>query len=327
MHVYPKNTVINPSEMPVKIVKNSEEVHFPGDTITWAITQVVPGLSTTEHFTVFDIVDELPQGVNAVDESNVKVTVEQNGVSKNISPNITVENQKVTVSFSSVAQQLLRGDKITVEITAVVSENVMANLSNQSHTKIRVGDDQGSESPEKDLPSKPNDLKPNPVPTETKFAPVTITKVNKAKQKLDSAQFEIYPAGENDQCVAPQSENAKRTLITGGKPGHKEAEAGVAAIMVVPGKYCLFEKEAPIGYTIDPEWADAKIVTVADDGLSTTVTNLSNEDAEGNSLLPKLPLTGAAGFILLTFAGIAILATAAGTGFVAVGRKKREREA
>ncbi|SDU77863.1 LPXTG-motif cell wall anchor domain-containing protein [Arcanobacterium phocae] len=325
VHVYPKNTVLKPTDKPVKQVQNAGEIHFPGDVISWVIDQKVPQLGSKDKITKFVIEDQLPEGVDKPVDGGVTVTVKHaNGsgaetvkYTKDIS-----ESKLVTITFD--VNTLTAGDQITVDIVTKISENITGSLTNQSHTKVKVGDE-----PEKDFPSSPTPGTDNDEPdketpkTETKFAELKITKKNKDDQLLNKAEFEVL-AG---TCATVSEQTSKRSLTTGAKPAHTTQANGVAAIMVTPGAYCVKETAAPVGYEIDPTYTQGMDVNVVEnDGATLDVVNLRAND-EGGSALPKLPLTGAAGFILLTFAGVAIVATAVGTGFVAVGRKKREQEA
>ncbi|WP_216404382.1 SpaH/EbpB family LPXTG-anchored major pilin [Arcanobacterium phocae] len=332
VNVYPKNTVINKKDKPVKTVENAAAVHFPGDTITWKIEQPIPTLGTNDHFTTFKIVDQLPAGVDAVTPDNVEVKVlhgkpgtEVTGL--NPSVNVSAGNA-VTVAFENTdLTKLIPGDQVVVKITAVVSANISNSLQNKSDTHIAIDG-----APEKIIPSGPGTDQPD-TPTETKFVSLTINKVNKEDKALNDAVFKVYPVATGtvgSKCAAKAVGDKEVALTTGEKPafeGGTQAD-GAAVLKLVPGKYCVKETTAPVGYDIDPDWATGKVVEVpaSDKGLTEKITNVKMNDGAG-SLLPSLPLTGAAGFILLTFAGVAIVATAVGTGFVAVGRKKREQEA
>ncbi|WP_216395496.1 SpaH/EbpB family LPXTG-anchored major pilin [Arcanobacterium phocae] len=323
VHVYPKNTVLKPTDKPVKTVLDVDKIHFPGDSISWQITQKVPALGTGESFTKLDIVDKLPKGVDTVVAENIVIKVTRSNSDAPITLPVPVitDSKEVTIPFADVVG-LEAGDLITVTINAKVSADINSSLSNQSHTIIKVNDEDQIDFPSSPVPGLEGDDPDKKTPaTETKFAALTITKINADGQKLDGAKFDISPG----KCEEATDGNTKK-LTTGEKPAHTDKADGVASIIVTPGEYCIKETKAPLGYEIDPEWKTGKEETIAADGKTIEVKNLRVNDDE-KAVLPNLPLTGALGYVLLTFAGLAIVAVSVGTGFVAVGRKKRKQEA
>ncbi|MCI7552097.1 MAG: SpaH/EbpB family LPXTG-anchored major pilin [Actinomycetaceae bacterium] len=298
VHVYPKNTVLTSDETPLKVVDNPGAVHFPGETISWTITQKIPQLAADETLTAFTITDQLPTGVNTVNTSDVTVTLaDAAGQPVTAQPSVSVSDDNVVaVTYDDLAV-LKSGYTVTVKISAVVSEGFAGSLSNQSITNINGVEFKSA--PAQDV---------EPTPTVTVFSSLTINKVDGEDKALDGATFTIQPANANGD--GPDPAYPAKTLTT--------ANGGTLTQTLAVGNYWVTETKAPTGFEIAPEWKNGKLVTVSADATTQTVTNVKTD----TSRLPDLPLTGAQGLILLTILGIAIVAIAIGTGFVSVRRSK-----
>ncbi|MGV9217897.1 SpaH/EbpB family LPXTG-anchored major pilin [Arcanobacterium canis] len=313
VHVYPKNTVVTDKDWPIKTVKGGNDtVHFPGDTIMWEIKQTVPQLSTKKPLTKFEISDQLPKGVDKIESNAVAVSVKRGGEAPGLKATTTVsETNLVTVKFEDDQLQALKsGDVVTVTITAKVALTVKGDeLANQSTTNIN--DVQfGSVPSVEDI-----DLK-NPTkktPTVISFAPLKIDKVNKENKPLADAQFHVWPLPKNGQC-GTKPEKAQLMTTSG--------DQGTVTLQMAIGTYCVQETKAPLGYEIAADYATPqKIEVVKDSGKKLTVINLKSAQAGTNGLL-NLPLTGAAGMVVMTLLGAALIAAAFGFGFVALRRNK-----
>ncbi|MDP9831453.1 SpaH/EbpB family LPXTG-anchored major pilin [Trueperella abortisuis] len=332
VHVYPKNTVLQDDEKPVKKVDNPGSTHFPGDAISWTITQKIPTLKAGETLTSYKVTDQMPAGVDKVDgATGVTVSVDRAGAPVALDAGdykVTVSDANlVTVEFTPAGlAKRQQGDVVSVKIATTVSTNVAGPLENQSTTTINGVD----------FASTPGDGT-GETPTTTDFAPFTIAKVNEKNEALDNAEFQIFPlpAGA-DQCPAEVPADTKTVTVktgfnqdaTGNAPG-AAGTAGQATQVLVAGDYCVKETVAPAGYTAEGSgYAEFTKVTVAADTdaavVDLTVTNKLAGSGAG-SLLPGLPLTGAQGTVLLIGTG-AVIALA---GFVlaSVARRRREVDA
>ncbi|WP_353065476.1 SpaH/EbpB family LPXTG-anchored major pilin [Arcanobacterium hippocoleae] len=307
VHVYPKNTVFTDTDKPVKTVVNADDVHFPGDTIIWKITQKIPALAKNETLKSFEITDQLPKGVNQIKKSDVIVKVKnQANINQRLNPTVEVQNNLVTVKFESDnLTKLASGWTVNVIISAEVSALIEDSLVNQSITNINGRDFVSSNSPGEGGKEKP---------TETVFGQVFIKKVNNDKQALGGAKFQISPV-KGKKCE--EKSTSSRTITTSDNDG-------TASLMVAAGNYCVKEIEAPLGYEIDPFYKEGLVVKVTDrTGTALEVINLRANDGEGG-MLPNLPLTGAAGVVILTVLGGMILA--AGAGFVIIAMRRRNHQ-
>ncbi len=354
VNVFPKNTVIDNDERPVKTLNNKDAVHFAGDTASWKIVQKVPEKAATDKITTFKIVDNIREMMNPI-ASEDKVTVavtDAQGSPVNFTGNIVKQlsdgDRMVTIDFKNVLNELKPGYVITVTIETTVSDKIGTenneSLLNQSDTIFAIND--GEEVKFPSVPTTPTEDEPQD-PTEGKdtgldFGTLKIDKINKGQQPLNDAVFSVVAVASEQEvgaeCAATGSPGTKAlTTGTTGNAGNGKAEMKLAI-----GKYCLQETVAPQGYLNEGYWSKGHVIEILKDNISfktdeagaspsthpeIQVTNVRPIDSEDGIVLPSLPLTGAAGFILLTFAGVAIVATAVGTGFIAVGRKKREQDA
>ncbi|MGV9195848.1 SpaH/EbpB family LPXTG-anchored major pilin [Arcanobacterium canis] len=311
VHVYPKNTIVTKDEIPVKVIKDDAKIHFPGDTIVWTINQKIPALAPGEKLTKFEIVDLLPKGVDKIKTSSVKVTSGDNA-----QPTITVsENNEVKVAFEgNELNKLSSGKSMTVEITATVAQDIAGELSNQSSTTINDQVFKSVDDPKNADPKKPE----NGNPTVIAFAPLTINKVNSQKQALDGAKFDVWAAASDGTCKAKPTGEGVKHLET--KSGAGDTR-GTTTLQVKEGDYCVQETEAPVGYEISSDYKDGKLVKIAKGSAPIEILNLKVNEAGTNGLL-NLPLTGAAGMVVMTLLGAALIAAAFGFGFVALRRNK-----
>lgn len=304
VNVYPKNTVITDENKPVKKVDETDKAYFPGDTITWTITQTLPNPGQDTQFSAYKIVDVLPDGVNTV--INADVTVTKNGQADSKAMVSVNDPNTVTVEYKGDALTTLKaGDQIVVTIKAVVAEDA-SNLSNQAEVTVN----------DATVPTTSDSTDPDNPATTTTFANLTINKVNAQNQPLAGATFVITPVNDlNGTAIDGVTDVKTKEVTTAG-------DAGNVVQNLATGFYKVTETQAPAGYeTPTGDKAVKYIQVVAETGGSLTVENVSADDA-GTGLLPNLPLTGAQGAILLTIIGIAIIAIAVGTGLVAV-RKNR----
>ncbi|WP_024963341.1 SpaH/EbpB family LPXTG-anchored major pilin [Trueperella pyogenes] len=310
--VYPKNTVLDNEDLPIKTLDVAKPTYFPGDKIVWNITQKVPQLGAGEKLSAYKITDQLPKKqVNTVAEDNIKVEVlDAEGGKVQITPKVTVSAENlVTIDFKDVLAQLNSGYTVNVTIEAVIADTVDGPIKNQSVTT--VNDNEFKSRPTKDSGTE------DPLPTSADFTTLTIKKVDRQGDgalPLNNAVFTVTPA--NAEGNGPLEGAPVKTLTTGDAGVDGQAIQKLAA-----GKYWVVETTAPVGFVISPEWKTGKAVDVSVDSPGNlTVINLNAKEAEGG-LLPNLPLTGAQGAVLLTLLGLAIVAIAVGTGFVSVRRR------
>lgn len=303
VNVFPKNTVITDENKPVKTVDQATKAYFPGDTITWQITQTLPRLGADETFSAYKIVDALPAGVVAP----IDVAVSKNGAADTTATVTVTDPNTVTVEYAGDALAALKaGDQIVVTIKAVVGDNA-SDLSNQANVTVN----------DATVPTTSDPGDPTNPDTPTTFANLTINKVNEKNQALAGATFVITPVADiNGTSIEGVTDVNTREVVTSG-------DAGSAVQNLATGFYKVTETQAPAGYETPAGTAAVKYVQVSETGGALQVVNVSADDA-GTGLLPNLPLTGAQGMLLLTLIGLAIIAIATGTAMVSARKNRAE---
>jgi LPXTG-motif cell wall-anchored protein len=217
------------------------------------------------------------------------------------------------------------GDVITVVFKAkVLKVTVTGGIANGPGTGKPGEPGYGSEFNGKSVP-----------PTQTPYTywgQLQVTKVVKGNtnQKLADAEFAVAEKPANATSCPADAPAAADAVATGTSDGNGIVQWNsnptsplglfVANSNTDPNPadfskdYCLYETKAPAGYVRDTE---AKLVTIKPG--TTNVNNFTFEDPQQNH--PNLPLTGAAGTVVMTLGGIALVA--AGGAAYAISRKKQ----
>ena len=161
-----------------------------------------------------------------------------------------------------------------------------------------------------------NDYQPGPETTKTD-KPVTmgdfwIQKQDKDNQKaLEGAEFTVYES----KADAEAGNNAVTTLVSDGNG--KAVSVGLDLDYKDSKTFYIKETKAPAGYVLNNE---VKEITVKKGQSAELDITIDNTKQTG----PNLPLTGSTGQILMTLAGIAVLAGAVGLTFVYMRRSRRD---
>ncbi|WP_159716956.1 SpaH/EbpB family LPXTG-anchored major pilin [Actinomyces marmotae] len=348
VNVYPKNVVVDAPVKKVNVVSyglNGEaQVEFP-------VTATVPKIGATSSFKYFMISD--PMDVNYTSPAVKDGSVTIDGTP--IDPawyKTTVTGNEVNISFTQAGLEKLKekpGSVISVTFTAK-TQSVAAAINNQANLYV---DTIPHTIPPANPPTTPPAGDP-PVPSNkvvTAWGAASLLKQDKqSKQALQGATFEIYNAkspwegtctteiAEDDKNTAID-ESAKVTVdgqsvfttdaqgkvdIKGLFVDSKEGAPGVDKVDVdhTTRCYVLKETKAPAGFTLPTGGAELTPIKVTA-GQQTTDNQVTVDNTK--TTVPQLPLTGAAGKILMTVGGLSLMAIA--VGFVLVARKRRVNEA
>lgn len=257
----------------------------------------------------------------------------------------SVEGNKVVVYLDTATQQTLtNGEKISVEITATVSEKPGGgDLKNQAfHFENNPNDQQDhkpGDTPE-DTPKKPTNE------VHTFYGDLEFKKVNSGGDGLAGAQFKVFGVKGNQKCEnldwQKPSDNAKEQTAAGKSTWTSDADGKVtitglhANNIANFGKlvdkdgnttesqtanewtsYCLVETKSPKGYELLAEPIEFKINAENKNGAwsvkngTVTVGNNKNEIVNLEDTTPKLPLTGGMGIGILAALGALIIAAGA----------------
>ena len=309
VHVYPKNVIQPPG---TKEVTDDTDTHKVGDVLEWTITTT----ATTDNPKAFGVVDELKDYLDYVDNS---ATVKINGqattdfdVTKETTPKKYV---KITLKGDALTN-LKKDANVTftlkTKVTKMPDGGIVENSAWPIDNDYNPFDD-------------PNVTTPPIVPTKDPyFGDYKFKKVDAGDpaKALSNAEFGLF------QCDGDQAATTGVAIMT--------ATSGDDGLVAFEGVYlgtfnkgtlatdakktfCLKETKAPAGYVLSDkvtrvEIAAGKVATPTDQ--LTTVTNTQQPG-------PDLPLTGAAGTLLLTVVGIGLVG--AGVALYAVNSRSRKQ--
>ncbi|WP_311777031.1 SpaH/EbpB family LPXTG-anchored major pilin [Trueperella abortisuis] len=309
VHVYPKNVIQPPGK---KEVTNDTQTHKVGDVLEWTIEMT----ATTDSPKAFGVVDELKDYLSYVDQS-AKVYLKDS-----VDPltDVTVEpltggknGVKITLGDTARAQ-IKKGDTVKFVLKTTVTKMPDSGIVENSAWPI-----DNDYNPFDD----PNVTTPPIVPTKDpyfgdyKFKKVDADTPGKV---LSGAEFGLY------QCNGDQTTGDAIATVASGEDGVVafngiylgKFDKGTAADQATK-EFCLKETKAPAGYVLSEKVTKVTIkagkVTTPTEQL-TTVTNTQQPG-------PDLPLTGAAGTLLLTVVGIGLVG--AGVALYAVNSRSRKQ--
>lgn len=287
VHAYPKNLLEEGED--VKAIDDGEAV-VEGDTITFTVTSKFQN-APVDSFVMWDQIDSR---LTYTADSLTVTAVEPDGTETDATGwfNVDYTSGKLTATAKSGADgidklnALAAGYKLVFEFDVTVDDGSVGIIENTANV---------------------NDKETSTV--ETKWGNIEITKVDKDKPStlLDGAEFEIYAGA----CPADGSNPTGTVLDT------LTTVSGVAtSVSLKEGTYCVVETKAPAGYAIsaDNPWT---VNVVAGEDSSTVKLKVENAKKE----VPGLPITGAAGTLLLTIGGIALLAIGSGLAVTVRNRK------
>jgi fimbrial isopeptide formation D2 family protein/LPXTG-motif cell wall-anchored protein len=300
VHVYPKNTVN--TNVPTKDVADPTNGLNIGSTVPWTIVAPVqpnkPG-----DITKFRVTDQLDSRLKF---SSLTVDGFTKGTDYTVDPANAgaAAGEKITVDFTAAgAAKLHAGEVVTLKLnTTVVSLGADGVIPNQA--TVFTNDNDGKAT------SKPGVPDTNPT---TNWGPLGVLKYAQGDETktLEGAVFAIYPS----EADANAGTNEVTTIKTG-SDGKALARLYVGKDDVTSKDYWIKEITAPAGYVLDSTTVTKVTVTAGSDA-SVTYQPIANTQQDH----PNLPLTGAAGTVIMTLGGIALVA--AGGAAYAISRKKQ----
>lgn len=306
VNVYPKNGISG----------IEKEVTTPTDfglgaTIEFPVRTLVPRIDPARDLTSFIVVDTLDARLNPVAVSQVTV----DGVA--VDPanyTVTVTGQTAEVVFTAAGLTWLEGQagkQVTTVFTGVIAAVGDGHIVNSATTYVND-------------PTRGNGIVSNDVVTNWGDVRALKTDAATPATALQGAQFEVYaavtpyPAAAGD-CSAAEPTGAAisvngSTVFTSDAQGVVSV-AGLFISDTNTGEqgfrcYVLKETQAPAGY-ITPT-GTAALTGVAVNTGTTATTTWDATVPNQQQAVPMLPLTGASGQVILTTAGIGLLALAVG---------------
>lgn len=335
VHVYPKNTLV---EAPVKNIENQPgNGAIIGAPIDYTVTHTVPGLDKeTDTYNKYVVTDTLDTKLDPLTAKPVTVTL--NGTA--LAPgDFTAEwlVQKLTVKLTPDGLAKLKaGDEVVVGFQAAANE--AGSIENQAF--VNVNDIVVGTNPYD--PENPTNV------VTTRWGQILLQKVDQGQpaKGLFGAEFEVYMSTVANGCLGtPLGEMTKVKDVDGSDYVAKSQADGTINI---PGLwvgddgvvkdadgnetkpnnlsercYVLVETKAPAGFVLPAGDAAKKEVVVAAGAMS--VVPVENIVPNQQQEVPELPLTGAAGAMIMVLGGSALVA--AGVGGAALSRRRKNTAA
>lgn len=330
VNVYPKNT-IESGKASKSIDQTVASNYMKGDNVPWSFTLPVNALEQGKTRTYFGAWDALPTYLKYKNVSNVKfisaagvetaITMTCEKDTANTWAAATYEHSlyKCLVATNDLSK-LLAGGKVTFTLNSTLTGDVPNNKIQQGFALIDLS--KGDTDP--DVPPTPPVDPPTAPDTVPYYGDLSFKKTDSktADLVLGGAKFKLTKLGDDGTCATLGADLNGATAVSvkgTGAVDFKDVFVQMAApglddtaVAALKTDYCLVETEAPAGYV---KAANTKVTIVA--GTTATAGGLENAEFKNEkdiSLIPNLPLTGAAGSVILTLAGIALLAVAVGFG-------------
>lgn len=323
VYVYPKNAVTDIT----KKVDNAADLTV-GSTLTYTLDADVPRLPTGSTVPNYQIIDQLDPRLTA-STSNVTVTMVGTGaVALTEGTDYTIESGTVggvtylTATFTQAGRTKILNARAAGDDTTKVEMVVNATLAAQGDGSGLVTNNaylipSGSASTwtaASPTAAQAAALAANGYPTDdttSKYGRVTITKTgtdDKAAATYAGATFNVYSCSSDGTLSGDPLSVGGTTAFTTGSDGTvtidglKNNDWTDGAAVTASTYYCLVETKAPSGYELQ---ADPIPFQVTQDNATS-----DNDYTVGETVtdVPKngsftLPLTGAAGVIVLVIAG------------------------
>ncbi len=290
VHVYPKNSVTSID----KQVDDSAAAGL-GDTVTWTVTADVPHLPDGQLVETFRIDDELDSRLRYK-----SATVELHGA-------LLVKGEDYTLTTPEGSGGTVSLDFITADVAGKLDAAQGKTVTLTIVTEvISIGDG----TIENDATVFVNDFEGITTEAVTSWGALKVVKYasadNDERDLLAGADFQVFRTKADAEAKANPVSVADTTTFTTNAKGEVLVE-GLKA-----GTYWIVETKVPVGYTGTE--APIKVEVEAGSLEDARIAYVQNWQKPAF----ELPLTGAAGTVLFTMAGIGLIA-------VAVGAAMRQR--
>lgn len=327
VHVYPKNNI--ESGTASKTIKETAgATYMKGDDIPWSFDLPVNPLAAGKTRTAFGTWDAVADYLTFKNVTGAKF-ISAAGAEENI----TVSCEATTGTWAAVKydhklykclvaaadlSKLKAGGKVVFTVNTTLGD-IPAGKSAVDQAFSPIDYTEPGDVPPPGGGDTPGNPEKTPYVGDLQFSKVDAKTADLA---LGGAKFELHKLGDDGTCAAP-GDKLTGADATSEKSTGKVVFNNVFVKLDTPGQdataqqgmkadYCLVETEAPAGYAK----ANPTKVTVTA-GTTATAGGLANDkftNTKDDSLIPSLPLTGAAGRVLLGLLGAAVIALGIGFG-------------
>lgn len=346
VHVYPKNTVV---EGALKTVTVTEPGLQRANGVTVEFATKIPSLAQGEYFKYFAIVDPMPRELSSPTGYQVsidQVTLEFNeGVDYNVTHSTSApQNNAVAVSLTKAGLAKIAPYKNrTLKVSFKATMNALPADGQANNAGWVYVTKAATEVADNQAPAPivwPSEVGGTPAsndgvaPTRTKntvgttWGKFSIEKIDARRHetKLANATFKLYVAKNQQTCDQNNLETEGAAISVGTKSEFTTGPNGQVTIDGVhlhtksvdgdnpdPQKtrcFIIEETVSPAGYVLPVQAKTAVLVNAQTTDQVVQVTNTQVTD------LPELPLTGAAGQLILMAIGSALMLGSIGSFMV-----------
>lgn len=323
VHLYPKNDV---GDSPSKTIQNQPSNGFTvGSEVNYQISQKAPVVQGDSYvkFVVTDTLDPRLKGSKAPVVSIDGVALADTEYTAEWVTAGSPEQSTLTVSLQGALASLTAGQVVTVDFVATVVSIGDGEIMNQGVVNVNDLDVDGD-----GTPGTPTDK------VWTRWGGVLMQKVDAdgSGNGLEGAVFQVLMSEKSADCRLDEG----LTPVTNADGSPFEAVSGADGQISIAGLwigddelqggemtngleercYVLVETKAPNGFVL-PTGDLAKTEVIVKPGEVATVSKqIENKQQD----VPELPLTGAAGQVLMVIGGLALVAIAGGS--VVLSRRK-----
>lgn len=322
VHAYPKN---GEGEI-IKTVEPQQDMGL-GSVVKFPVTVPVPTMAQT--WTGFAITDTLDSRLAVEGTGVASVTVDGAALDPSYYT-VTTKGQQVIVKFTDAGVAWLNAtpNHVGAQITATF-QGTVTEIGNGT---IRNTAQLWTNNPNLDTSTKP--LPSNEV--ETHWGNLQVLKraagTTGNEGKLSGAEFQVYNA------VAPYAADCSAAVRTGDPislngantfTSNSDGVIDIAGLFVSDSEnpaidagqrcYVLVETKAPVGYVL-PANADTAVAV----SIGATTTAAHTDIVNTQSTVPELPLTGAAGTLIMV--GIAVAAIILAIVLMLVARRREANQ-
>ncbi|MFC0581775.1 SpaH/EbpB family LPXTG-anchored major pilin [Micrococcoides hystricis] len=295
VHVYPKNAVSSIE----KSVQTQTALGL-GANLQFPVTTRVPQIGPNDNLSSYVIADTLdtrltPNGVDSVTVNGTAVDASYY--------NVTTTGQTITVTFTAAGLTWLESQEGASVVTVFQGTvNAVGDGAIENVATVTIDG---------------NTIESDPV--QTNWGDVLIQKNNDATPAtgLQGAIFEVYAAEAPYATTCDDAVATGNAIEVGGQTQFTSDSSGrinIAGLFVSDSVneavdatqrcYVLREVQAPAGY-VTPADADTPVTVVP--GVSATVDQTITNTQQS---VPELPLTGSAGALIMTIAGLGLVVVA-----------------